>query len=45
MDNSQQFDTHGTVDDQTRKLSKVEMPATGGFFFLNQQILTQPFCL
>ncbi|KAG2332464.1 hypothetical protein Bca52824_003644 [Brassica carinata] len=29
MDNSQQFDTHGTVDDQTRKMSKVEMPATG----------------
>lgn len=29
IDNSQQFDTHGTADDQARKMSKVEMPAAG----------------
>lgn len=32
MDNSQIFDSHGTVDDQTRKVSKVEMPGNSGMF-------------
>lgn len=43
MDNSQQFDTHGTVDDQTRKMSKVEMPATGRNFFFKSRNFNTTF--